>query len=108
MCLLSEAPASNGATTPGALLLGEQDGSNAVVHLVIQRSAQVGTHVLGGCFHHCLHASFGVLLLDLSHGSRTGPCEQLCAANSGEPSLWGSCNAPLQNVHFIEVLHPAL
>ena len=48
VCLLSEAPASDGATTPGALLLSEQDGSNAVVHLVIQRSAQVGTRVRGG------------------------------------------------------------
>ncbi len=81
VCLLSEAPASDGATTPGALLLSEQDGSNAVVHLVIQRSAQVGTRVRGGCVHHCLHASFGVLLLlKLSSGTpRT--CEQLCAAN---------------------------
>ena len=56
MCLLSEAPANEGATTPGAQLLSEQDGSNAVVHLVIQRSAQVGTRVRGGCVRCCLHA----------------------------------------------------
>ena len=73
MCLLSEAPASGGATAPGALLLNEQDGSNAVVHLVIQRSAQVGTRLLRGCICCCLHASFDELLLKSSHGRPPGP-----------------------------------
>ena len=49
VCLLSEAPASEGATTPGTQLLSELDGSNAVVHLVIQRSAQVGTRAIIAC-----------------------------------------------------------
>ena len=72
VCLLSEAPGSDGAQ-----LLSEQDDSNAVVHLVIQRSAQVGTHLLGGCFHDGLHASFGVLLLSRAMPS---PPPGLCAA----------------------------
>eukprot|EP00891_Asterochloris_glomerata_P006752 jgi/Astpho2/6752/Aster-06767 len=57
VCLLSEAPASDGATTPGALLLSEQDGSNAVVHLVIQRSAQVGWRHSGTNFELSVRAS---------------------------------------------------